>query len=118
MKIDAEENGKISKPVDNAAITATAVRHSRKLAVGVIESVAQDKQCHPERIQSEMAIEKKMTGNDASQRSEQGDANRREIRPGKELREAIADLAVKVDIEQAFNIARFVSCLNIQAGCG
>ena len=77
MKINAEENSKISKSVDDAAIAATAIGHSRELTVGVIESIAQDKQCHSERIQSQLPIEKKMTSNDARQRPEQSDANRR-----------------------------------------
>ena len=50
MKIDAEEDSKISKPVDHATFTATAIGHARELAVSVVESVAQNEHHHPQRV--------------------------------------------------------------------
>ena len=59
-----------------------------------------------------------MTRDNTGDAAEQRHADGREISTGKELREAVSDFAIEVDVEQAFDIARLVSCLNAQAASG
>ena len=114
MNVNAEPNNMIDNRIENPTSPALLIGQASELPIRVIENIRDNVEKHSNQIDDESLIEIEMAGHDPKYSTDESDCRRREIQPGKTFRETEADSPIKEKIDNSFELARFISRIDLR----
>ena len=113
MDVNTRENQVVAEAIQNAPARRVTIGQAGELSVRVVHRIRKKVENHPDHVGREISIKIEMSGRDAGDGPQKRDRVRSEPDTSEKLRQAKADFAVEMEVEESFNFPRFVSCLDI-----